>query len=39
MAKITMGLIFLDGIDVSFDCVRASKYFAEEGLAHPFFIV
>lgn len=29
MAKITMGLLFTDGIDVSFDCQRAINYFSE----------
>lgn len=29
MAKIAMGLLFTDGIDVSYDCKRAVTYFAE----------
>jgi hypothetical protein len=29
MAKITMGLLFADGIDVNFDCARAVNYFSE----------
>lgn len=28
MAKITMGLLFADGIDVNFDCARAIGYFS-----------
>lgn len=39
MAKIAMGLLFTDGIDVSFDCQRAVNYFSEEALSHPFFMV
>lgn len=39
MAKITMGLLFADGVDVNFDCVRAVNYFSEEALSHPFFMV
>lgn len=39
MAKIAMGLLFADGIDVSFDCSRAVNYFSEEALSHPFFMV
>ncbi len=39
MAKITMGLLFADGIDVNFDCQRAINYFSEEALSHPFFMV
>jgi hypothetical protein len=39
MSKITMGLIFIDGIDISYDCQRAVNYFAEEGMTHPFFMV
>jgi hypothetical protein len=29
MAKITMGLLFSDGIDVNYDCKRAITYFSE----------
>ena len=29
MAKIAMGLLFTDGIDVNYDCKRAVGYFAE----------
>lgn len=39
MAKISMGLLFADGIDVNYDCARAVGYFYEESLSHPFFMV
>ncbi len=39
MAKISMGLLFADGIDVNYDCARAVGYFYEESSSHPFFIV
>jgi hypothetical protein len=29
MAKISMGLLFADGIDVNYDCARAVGYFYE----------
>jgi hypothetical protein len=28
MAKISMGLLFADGIDVNYDCARAVNYFS-----------
>jgi hypothetical protein len=28
MAKISMGLLFADGIDVNYDCARAINYFS-----------
>ena len=39
MAKISMGLLFADAIDVNYDCARAVNYFSEEALSHPFFMV
>lgn len=39
MAKVALGLLFADGIDVSFDCQRAINYFSEEAVSHPFFMV
>lgn len=39
MAKIAMGLLFSDGIDVNYDCTRAINYFSEEAISHPFFMV
>lgn len=29
MAKIAMGLLFADGVDVNFDCPKAVNYFSE----------
>lgn len=39
MAKISMGLLFADGIDVNYDCAKAVGYFYEEASSHPFFMV
>lgn len=34
-----MALVFVDGIDINYDCTKAISYFAQEGMYHPFFMV
>lgn len=40
MAKVLLGVLFADGANgLKYGCEEATKYFAEEALVFPFFVV
>lgn len=40
MAKVLLGILFADGANgLKYGCEEATKYFAEEALVFPFFVV